>query len=359
MRVLRPAIFLAAAFLLFSLTTFAQESEVKVVDEVVAVVNDSVITLSGVKREIREQVDSLVKDGGMKREDAEKRVNEKEGELIANLINEELLLQKGKELGVDKDVDAQINARFLEIMKEQNLKTMDQLYEAMRKEGLDPEDIRDLWRKQVTKDAVIQRDVQAKLYWAPNGTQVKDYFLANKAKFLKPESVTLSEIFLNFAGQNPDTVRAKAKQLVAQARGGSDFAKLVLDNSEAKDVQQTKGVLGTVAVADLEKQFAKYAAAIKGLKAGQVADPVEDDLGIHILHVDARTAAETDTQFDDDAVRRAMLEAAYPEAIKKYMVKLREDAYIKISDTYKPIVSPLLFADERTTTTAATKTTKN
>jgi peptidyl-prolyl cis-trans isomerase SurA len=358
MRVLRSAMLLAAALLLFGVQSFAQESEVKVVDEVVAVVNDSVITLSSVKREIREQVDSLVKDGGMKREDAEKRVAEKEGELIANLINEELLLQKGKELGVERDVDAQINGRFLEIMKEQNLKTMDQLYDAMRKEGLDPDDIRDLWRKQVTKDAVIQRDVQAKVYWTPNGTQVKEYFQANKAKFLKPESVTLSEIFLNFAGQNPDTVRAKAKQLVTQARGGSDFAKMVLDNSESKDVQQTKGVLGTVPVADLEKQFAKYAGAIKGLKAGQVSDPVEDDLGVHILHVDARTSAETDTQFDDDAVRRAMLETAYPEAIKKYMVKLRDDSYIKISETYKPIVSPLLYADERATTTA-TKTTKN
>jgi peptidyl-prolyl cis-trans isomerase SurA len=358
MRVLKPALLLAAIVLFSGVASFAQENDVKVVDEVVAVVNDSVITLSSIKREVRERVDSLVKDGGMKREDAEKRVAEKQGELIANLINEELLLQKGKELGVEKDIEAELNARFLQIMKEQNLKTVDQLYEAMRKEGMDPEDIRDLWRKQATKEEVIRRDVQAKLYWTPNGTQVKEYFQTNKVKFLKPEAVTLSEIFLNFAGQTQDAVRAKAKQLVTQARGGADFSKLILENSESQDLQKTKGVLGTVPVSDLEKQFAKYATAIKGLKVGQVAEPIEDDLGVHILHVDARTAAETDAQFDEDAVRRAMLEVGYPDALKKYMVKLREDSYIKISDTYKPIVSPLLYADERATTTA-TKTTKN
>jgi hypothetical protein len=353
------AIFLAF-FLVDVSSTFAQETETKVVDEVVAAVNDGVITLSSIKREMRGIVDSKVQEG-MKREDAQKAVDEKQGELIANLINEELLMQRAKEMGIEKDVEDQLNARFVQIMKEQNFKTVDQLYEAMRKQGMDPDDIRDVWRRQATKEFVVQRDLQSKVYWTPNGQQVKEYFQANKAKFIKPETVTLSEIFLNFAGQNQDAVRAKAKQLVAQLRSGGDFAKLVLEASEAQDVQQTKGALGTVAVTELEKRFASYAKAISGLKAGQTADPVEDDIGIHILHVDERTAAGTDANFDEDAVRRAMLEIAYPDALKKYMTKLRSDAYIKISDTYRPVVSPLLFADERTTSTTTTpaKTTKN
>jgi peptidyl-prolyl cis-trans isomerase SurA len=360
MRYIRPAILLTAALFLMSFTVRAQENDAKVVDEVIAVVNDGVITLSGVKREMKGAVDSKVQEG-MKREDAQKQVDEKQGELIANLINEELLLQKAKELGIEKDIEADLNARFVQIMKQQNLKTLDALYEAMRKEGLDPEDIRDIWRRQATKDEVIRRDVQAKAYWDPTGSDVKAYFEKNKAKFIKPETVTLSEIFLNFAGQTQDAVRAKAKDLVTQLRGGGDFAKLVLANSESQDVQQTKGVLGTVPLTDLEKQFPQYAKAIKGLKAGSVADPVEDEVGIHILHVDARTAQASDASFDDDAVRRAMLEVNYPDALKKYMTKLRQDAYIKISEAYRPVVSPLLYADERTSAAAAApvKTTKN
>jgi parvulin-like peptidyl-prolyl isomerase len=363
MRYFRPAILLAVALLLSSTAIRAQENETKVVDEVVAAVNDGVITLSSIKRELKGVVDSKVQEG-MKREDAQKMVDEKQGELIANLINEELLLQKAKELGIEKDIEADLNGRFVQIMKEQNLKTLDQLYDAMRKQGLDPEDIRDIWRRQATKEEVIRRDVQARVYWEATGTDVKAYFEKHKAKFFKPETITLSEIFLNFAGQTQDAVRTRAKDLITRTRGGADFVKIALANSEAQDIQETKGVLGTVTVPDLETRFPQYAKAVKGLKAGSIAEPVEDEVGIHILRVDARTAAATDANFDEDAVRRAILEEKYPEAMKKYMSKLRQDAYIKISDSYRPIVSPLLFADERSSTTTATapatkKSTKN
>jgi len=359
MRHLRPAFLLAAALFLPALTAAAQENDVKVVDEVVAVVNDGVITLSGVKRETKGVVDSKVQEG-MKRDDAQKAVDEKQGELIANLINEELLMQKAKELGIEKEINDAVNSRFAQIAKQQNFKTIDSLYEAMRKEGLNPDDIREIWRRQATKDEVIRRDVQAKIYWTPTGTQVKEYFEANKGKFIKPETITLSEIFLNFAGQTQDSVRTRAKELVARLRApGTDFVKIAIANSESQDVMQTKGALGTVPLPDLEARFPEYAKAVKGLKAGGVADPVEDDIGIHILHVDERTAVGSEAQFDEDAVRRALLEVNYPEALKKYMTKLRNDSYIKISETYRPIVSPLLFADERTTTTTTSKATKN
>lgn len=357
MRYIRPAFLLVAALFLSSLAVRAQENDVKVVDEVIAVVNDGVITLSSVKREMKGAIDSKVQDGA-KREDAQKQVEEKQGELIANLINEELLLQKAKELGIEKDVEADLNSRFVQIMKQQNMKTLDQLYEAMRKEGIDPEDIRDVWRRQATKDEVIRRDVQAATYWKPTGADVKAFYEKNRAKFIKPETVTLSELFLNFAGQTQESVRARAKDLVTRIRGGADFVKLVIANSEAQDAVQNKGALGTAPIADLEKQYPKYAQAIKGLKAGQVAEPIEDEVGIHILHVDERTAQASEATYDEDAVRRAMLEQNYPAAIKQYMTKLRSEAYIKISDSYRPVVSPLLYADERSDASTPKVTTQ-
>src|SRR6476660_4270773 len=102
----------------------AQETETKVVDEVVAQVNDGVITLSSVTREMKGVIETKVQEG-MKPEDAKKMVEEKRGELIASLINEELIMQKGKELGVDSDVDSDINQRFVSIMKQYKLKTLD------------------------------------------------------------------------------------------------------------------------------------------------------------------------------------------------------------------------------------------
>ena len=340
----RNTVLACLCFVLMTVSTFAQETETKVVDEVVAQVNDGVITLSRIKREAKEIVDGKV-EGGMKREEAQKQIDEKQGEMIANLINEELLIQRAKELGIERDIEESLNQRFVEIMKQYNLKTLDALYEEMRKQNVDPQEMREMWRKQVTRDRVLQREVQSKLYWSFNGKQLKEYYEKNKAKFTKQEMITLSEIYLNFAGRDEAAVREKAKTIVAQIRGGADFAKLVAENSDRPNAAKTNGKVDALPVKELDP---KFATAIKDVKIGGVTDPIElDGVGITILQVDERTAASKDSEFNEEAVRLAMMNEGIAGEQKKYMSGLRENSYIKISETYRPVVSPILFADER------------
>ena len=344
MRYINSAIFIIAVLVFSNLALFAQETEAKVVDEVVAQVNESVITLSQIKREMNETIDSLVKEGKKSPEEAKTQVESKQGELIAQIINEELLLQKGKEMGVESDVEAQINGRFLDIMKQQNIKTLDALYKAMGDTGVDPQNIREMWRKQITRDMVLQREVDAKLYNGYAPKEVRAYYEANKAKFTKPETIGISEIFLSFAGRNEPEVREKAKQLVMQARGGADFGKLAAENSDRPDVKQTKGKVGSLNVSDLDKTFAE---SLKSVKVGGISEPIELPEGIEILRVDERGNASSESFFDEKKVREILTYEKLPEERKKYMSTLRGDAYIKISENYRPIVSPVLFADER------------
>ena len=74
-----------------------------------------------------------------------------------------------------------------------------------------------------------------------------------------------------------------------------------------------------------------------------------------ILRVDAREAASSESAFDENAVRSALLQQNFPEAQKKFFSDLRQEAYIKISESYRPIVAPILFADERKEKTVSTK----
>src|SRR2546423_15596282 len=90
----------------------------QVVDEVIAQVNDDVITLSMLKRETKERIEAL-KQSGMTEQQATEAVNKRQAELIATLINEKLLLQKGKELDLANDVEAEVNRRMLQIAQEQ------------------------------------------------------------------------------------------------------------------------------------------------------------------------------------------------------------------------------------------------
>ena len=331
-----------SAFL--SLTVFGQETQTRVVDEVVAQVNDGVITLSRIKREIKDAVDSFVQQG-KSREEAQKLVDEKQGELIANLINEELMIQKAKENGLDKEIEDGLNQRLVDIMKQYNLKTVEALYAAMEKEGVDPTELKDNWRKQITRDRVLQREVQSKVYWQPNGKELKDYYEKHKDKFTKPETISFSELFLGFAGRDEAAVREKAKQIVTQLKGGADFAKLVKENSDPGVITNGTGKVEKVTVKDLVDTLAT---PLKGLKTGDTTAPFEvEQLGLAILHVDERQAASDESVFDENAIRMAMLQEKMPDEQKKFMAKLRDESYIKISDSYRPLVAPILFADER------------
>lgn len=341
MKFINSAIFLIAILFFPVFSVFAQESEPVVVDEVVAQVNEGIVTLSRVKREMKEAIESLVRMGKTP-EAAKTEVESRQGELIAGIINDELLLQKGKEIGVD--VEADINQRFLQIMKEQNIKTLEALKAEMRKAGIDPDDLREMWRKQITRDYVLQREVDSKIYFGLSSKEIKDYYEKNKAKFLKPETVPISEIFLSFAGRDEAAVMEKARQLVAQLRGGADFAKLAVENSERPNVKDTKGKLQTFKTAEMNEIFA---GPLKATKTGGVTDPIKMDEGVEILRVDERTAAGNESIFDEDEVRKALTFERLPVERKKYMTALRKDSYIKIAETYKPLVSPVLFEDER------------
>ncbi len=341
MRNLNYAIFLVAIVFLTSFAVSAQETELKVVDEVVAQVNDSVITLSDINREIENTVELYVQDG-KSREEAEQLVESKKAELVANLINEQLLLQRAEENISDTAIETQINRRFVEIMQEQNIKTIEDLYKAMEAQGFKPEDIRANFRKQIMRESV-EGDIYRKIYWEPNMKKVKAYYEANKAKFTKPETVTVSEILLSFAGKDPEVVRQKSKELVAELRKGADFEKAVLDKSDRPNKAETKGKAGTFETAMLDKTVA---AAIKDVKAGGYAE-IEIPEGIEIIRVDERSKASSESVFNEEAVRKAMAGENFAEARKKYMAELRKNSYIKINDTWRPSVSPLLYADDR------------
>lgn len=340
-RFINSAFILVAILGLMSFSVSAQETQETVVDEVIAQINDDVITLSQINRELKFTVDSLIQQGKT-REEAETFVEGQKGQLIANIINEELMIQKGKEVGLDKEVEIQINQRFRKQMEDNNFKSLDELYTAMRAQGIEPDEIRNVWKTQIMRDLVWSELVDKVVYFEITDKEIKDYYAKYPEKFKKEATVTISEIFLSFAGKDETAVKEKAAQIVERARKGEEFAKLAVENSDRPNVAETKGAAGTFNLPQLDKLFAE---PLEKLKVGGVTDPIIMDEGIEILHVDERTAASDESSFNENAVRQAIWKEKAPDARKKFMKDLKTDSYIKIRDSYRPIVTPFLNAD--------------
>src|SRR5580765_2327631 len=184
----------------------AQEGEPVVVDEVIAQVNDGIVTLSQLKREMKERVDTL-KQNGMSEQQARDEVEKRKSELIATLINEQLLLQKGKELDLTQRVEDEVNKRMLQVAKENGINSMDKLCEAMRQSGMTCDETRATMRIEIMKQAVFESEVDSKLFYGFNSEELHTYFDAHKDRFLKPETVDISEIFLGLAGKQETDVK--------------------------------------------------------------------------------------------------------------------------------------------------------
>src|SRR2546428_3338947 len=195
-KLLIAVLFVAGALILLPSGANAQEGEPVVVDEVIAQVNDGVVTLSQLKREMKERVETLTQNG-MTAQQANIEVEKRKAELIATLVNEQLLLQKGKELDLTDRVEAEVNKRMLEVAKEQKIPSIEKLEEAMRAEGVDRVATRQTMRAEIMKQAVLEGEVDYKLFNSYTMEELHKYFDTHRDKFINPESVELSEIFLS------------------------------------------------------------------------------------------------------------------------------------------------------------------
>jgi parvulin-like peptidyl-prolyl isomerase len=296
------------------------------------------------KKETKERIDALKTQNGMTEQQATDEVNKRQAELIATLINEKLLLQKGKELELANDIEAEVNRRMLQIANDQGINSIEKLYDAMRASGLVPEDVRRTMRTEMMKQAVLQQEVDRKVYLGFSSEEVKKFYDTHPDKFRTPESIKISEIYLSAVGKDEAAVKARAIELITQARAGADFGALAAANSEReKNNERTapkdKGYVGEFDVPSLREDLLPI---LKDVKAGGITEPIRTSEGFQILRVDARTPAGATPTFNDNRVREAMLMERQAKERESYLQTLRNEAFIKVTETYKASVDPLL-----------------
>src|SRR5436853_7886007 len=96
----------------------------------------------------------------------------------------------------------------------------------MRDANLDPVSTRSTMRVEIMKQAVLESEVDSKLFYGFNSDELHKYFEAHKNKFIKPEAVDLSDIFLSLGGTPEADVNGRAAELVKHLRDQPDFCTL-------------------------------------------------------------------------------------------------------------------------------------
>ena len=305
-------------------TTPAITPNATVVEDVVVHVNDLIISRSDVERAEQALAEENRQTNATPAEAEERQKN-----LLRDMIDKQLLLSRGKELGINPD--AEVIRRLDEIRKSNHLDTMEDLEKAARQQGVSYEDFKAGIRDSVVQQQVVRDEVGRRLQMSQGQEQA--YYEAHKQEFAQPEQIKLSEILIPTPADASDPIiaqaQAKAEDIEAKLKAGSSFEELAKANSGGQTAAQggdlgmyKRGALAQV----LEDQTFN-------LKAGEWTAPIRTKQGFVILkvteHVPAGIAPLKDVE---PQVQEAMYTEAMQPALRAYLTKLREDASIIVRD---------------------------
>ena len=173
----------------------------QVVEEIVTRVNGQIITRS----EFQRSKDQLRDD--VKQQDpanADKLYADREKDVLRDLIDQQLLLEKGKDLGITGDTD--LIKRLDQMRKDMKLETMEELEKAATSQGISYEDFKQNMRNQIITQKVIGEEVGSHLSITKDEEQ--QFYDEHKNEMEQPESIKLSEILI--APQKPAADKASA-----------------------------------------------------------------------------------------------------------------------------------------------------
>lgn len=315
-----------------------------VVEEIVARVNNEIITRSEYVRS-RDQLKQEVQQ--QEPTNADRAFAEKQADVLRDLIDQQLLLQKGKDLGITGDTE--LIKKLDEMRKQMNLETMEDLEKAAQAQGASYEEFKQNMRNQIVTQRVISDEVGRHL--AMNKEEEQKFYEDHKAQMERPEQVRLSEILIapkppvKPAGLNgkpePPTdaenaaalseAQAKAKDLLEQIHKGANFADLAKKNSDGPSAKDG-GDLSYFNRGALAKELEDK---VYGLKPGDVTDVIRTKQGYVILQVTEHQQAGIPTLKEvEPRIADALYMQKLQPALRAYLTTLREQAYIDVKPGY-------------------------
>jgi peptidyl-prolyl cis-trans isomerase SurA len=297
----------------------------KVIEDIVARVNDQIITQSDYDR-AAEQLDGEAKQQAIPAHE----LQQKQADLLRDLIDKQLLLSKGKELGITGETE--LIKRLDGIRKQNHLDSLEDLEKAAQQQGVSYEDFKANIRDSIITEQVVRDEVGRHITMSP--TDVQKYFKDHETEFAQPESVTLNEILIPTpAAEGADAAQVAAAQTQAEAieaklAAGAKFDDLAkpapTDPTAPKSValgEFRRGMLGSKEIED--KAFA--------LNAGQHTQPIRTKQGFIILQATQRQLGG-DSSFKqvEPQVEEALFMERMQPALRVYLTKLREEAFVDL-----------------------------
>jgi peptidyl-prolyl cis-trans isomerase SurA len=311
----------------------AGASEGKVVEEIVARVNNEIITRSELDKARTSAADSAREDcnGRCTPEQLQVAVEDSQKFALRDLIDQSLLAQRGKDM--DINVEPEVVKQLDQVRQKNNLKDLDDLEKAVSSQGINWEDFKNNIKNRILTSEVIRREVGSHI----NITQEeeKKFYEEHKKDFVRPEQVALSAIEIKTEGKKESEIpelKAKAQKLLDRVKEGEDFGELAKRFSDGATAQQA-GYLGQYKRGELSKELEDI---VFKMNRNQLTDVIETKQGFLVLKV-LEHYEEGEQSFDkvENEIQDHLYQQKMEPALREYLKTLREQSYVVIKPGYQ------------------------
>jgi parvulin-like peptidyl-prolyl isomerase len=297
---------LTTMLLLFSGLSHATE----VIDRIVAIVNDDLITLS----DLNKYIISLPPQNA--------EINKEQA--LNDLVEQMILTQEASKLGITV-TDAEID-NSIENIKGRLGMTDEQMNEMLTKQNLTTEQFRNQWRLQILSGKLVGTLVKGRV--AVTDEEIKNLYKEYYGEIENADEVQIAHILISFDASEEQQALEKANKVAELAKSGSNFSKLVSEYSDDTFSKDKEGVLGYFKKGELVSELDDV---VSDTEVGKVSGPVKTISGFHIVKVlDRKTLDESSVDQYREQLRQEIYKQKVTEELEKYIAGIRENAYIEI-----------------------------
>jgi peptidyl-prolyl cis-trans isomerase SurA len=303
----------------------------KVVEEIVARVNNEIITYSEYQKSEAELHEEVQNDcQGCTQERMNAMYEDRQKNLLRDQIDQSLLEQRAKDLGISVEND--VIKRLDQVRQQNNFPTMEALQAAVEGQGMSWEDYKANFRNQLLTQEVIRREVGSRVDIGRD--DVKKYYEDHKQDFVRPEQVMLADIFLsteNKTSEQIDAIHKKADDLLARLKRGDDFEELAKRNSEGPTAKDG-GELGAFERGQLSKQLED---TVFALNRNQLTGVIQTKTGFEIIKVlEHYEAGQQPLEKVENEIENRIYAERMQPILRNYLGELREESYVVVKPGY-------------------------
>ena len=291
----------------------------RIVERIIARVNNEVITQHQFDEEQGKLREQLAQQFSGAELDAQ--VREQSKNLLRDLIDESLMVQKAKDL--DMNVETDVVKELDGIRKRNNLATLEDLETEVEKSGQNYEDFKDQIRRNLLMREVMEREVGSRIQMSHE--DARKFYEAHKKEFESPGMVHLGQILISTEKRKPEEAEKRANDAFAELKAGQRFSEIAKKYSDGPSAEQG-GDVGFMKEATLAPDIA---AVLAKLDLNEFSNPIQTRYGYIILKVLERYSPGI-PKFEEveQRVNEVLYDQRMQPDLREYLKRLRKESYI-------------------------------